>query len=396
MSRLAIVTLQRQIHVLDAAGRERIELTTPMARFPTQGRTPWSMLQKGQEAWSWPTWSPSGKDIAAFAVETSDTETGPARVVTLSLDGVREVELAELDGGAPIYLQWEPQGRALSVLMQQGDELALALLRLDRLGTVRPLEQGVPLFMNWTEGGERLLLHVGRGDGGEGRLLVRDPLGTAEDVLLTGPPGTFCAPVFVDERVVYAVRTADGASRVVSSDLEGNDTHKLLQRRGLVAIVPGPKGMPVIAVSHAPRGEGTPYQGIDIVDVVTGGIRKISNAECMAFFWAPDGQWLLQAVVDADQNCLSWYRVPSTGGPPEALGSFWPTRDVLFYLHFFDQYASSHPIISADGEHIVFAGYPAGGGQADLSQPPRIWVRPVRAGAAEAIAEGNFAVWSPA
>jgi Tol biopolymer transport system component len=154
--------------------------------------------------------------------------------------------------------------------------------------------------------------------------------------------------------------------------------------------------MPLVALSHAPRGVGTPYQGIDLVDVHSGAIRNVSRAECMAFFWSPDGQWILQGVVDADQNCLAWYLVPTAGGEPTPLGSFWPTRDVLFYLHFFDQYASSHPMISADGRHIAFAGYPAGGGQADLSAPPRVWVRAIDGGAAEAIAEGSFAVWSPA
>ena len=40
------------------------------------------------------------------------------------------------------------------------------------------------------------------------------------------------------------------------------------------------------------------------------------------------------------------------------IGTFWPSRDQLFYLHFFEQYSNSHPIVSVDGRMLVFAGHP--------------------------------------
>jgi hypothetical protein len=253
----------------------------------------------------------------------------------------------------------------------------LALLREERLGQVRPLEQGVPLFFNWTPSGDRVLIHVGSKADPTGRLIVRDPLGEGEDVLFDRPPGSFCAPVFCAGRAVYALRRADGASDVVVSDTDGGDPQLLLNRRGLLAIAPAPGGLPWIAVSAAPRGEGTPYRGIDLVHVRSGEVRPVSTADCLAFFWSPRGDYVLYAVVDSDANCLLWHRVSVDGGPPVGLGSFWPTRDILFYLHFFDQYAQSHPIISPDGRWVAFAGYPAGGGQADLSNPPRIYLKDV-------------------
>lgn len=372
-------------------------LTAPVPRAGTdRPAAAWSMLHPVAEAWSWPTWAPDGRALAAFSVEPSDESAGPARVMVLSLDGVQQTEVAQLDESAPVYLQWEPRGRGFAVLAQQAGELALLFLRLDRLGVVRPIETGAPLFLNWTDGGERVLLHVGA-RGGPGRLMVRDPFGGAEDVLLDGEPGTFCAPVWVAGRMVVAFEVPDdeGLSLVVACNIDGSERLPLVRRRGLVAIVPGPPASPFVAISAAPGGEGTPYVGIDVVNVLTGGIRRISERECLAFFWAPTGDWVLQAVVESAENCLSWYRVPLDGGPADPLGSFWPTRDVLFYLHFFDQYASSHPFVSADGRHIAFAGYPAGGGQADLSDGPRIWVRELGGGLAEPVAHGSFAVWSP-
>lgn len=392
MSRLAIVSLQRQIHVMEPDGRVRA-LTAPLPRVP--GSSPWSMLQRNQDAWSWPTWSPDGQQIAAFAVEAGDDRSGPARVVVLSLDGVRQTELAELDGGAPIYLQWHPQGKALTVLLQQGEDLSLALLRHDRLGNVRPLEQGVPLFFNWTPDGARLLIHVGVRGADEGRLVFRDPLGTEADELLDRPPGTFCAPVGVAGRAVYALRDQEGGSEIVVSDLAGHNLNPLLHRRGLVAIVPAPAGLPLVAVSHAPRGEGTPYRGLDVVNVETGAVRNVRKQDGLAFAWSPDGRWLLHAVVESEQNCLRWYRVPVEGGEAEPLASFWPTRDTLFFLHFFDQYAISHPVLSADGRFLAFAGYPAGGGQADLSQSPRVWIHDIEGRRTESLSDGSFCTWAP-
>lgn len=391
MNRLAFVGIDRQVHLSDARGAPPVLLTPAL---PRPGGA-WSMLKGPQDAWSWPTWSPTGEWLAAFAVETSDAQAGPSRVVALSLDGIGQEEWAQVAGAAPIYLQWHPSGGALTVLTQQNQELVLGVLRRDRLGQLRPVEHGVPLFFNWTRDGARLLLHVG-GNEGEGRLLLRDPLGDGEDKLLDRAPGSFCAPVFAGGQAVYAAsRRGEGASDVVASAPDGADARVLARRRGLLALVAGPGDR--VALSAAPRGEGTPYRGIDLLDVRTGEVENLTESDCLAFFWAPSGDWILYARVDAEANCLTWYRAGLDGRLPVALGTFWPTRDLLFYLHFFDQYAGSHSLISADGRFVTFAGYPAGGGQADLSAPPRIWVKDVTEPDRPAfeVGRGSFSVFSP-
>ena len=39
------------------------------------------------------------------------------------------------------------------------------------------------------------------------------------------------------------------------------------------------------------------------------------------------------------------------------IGKFWPTREQLFFLHFFEQFSLSHNILSADGEAFYFSAY---------------------------------------
>lgn len=391
MNPLAFVGVDRQIHLTDEDGRVPVQLTTSLPR--TGGA--WSMLRGAQDAWSWPTWSPDGQWIAAFAVEAGDRESGPSRVLALSVDGIRQEEWADLGSTAPLYAQWAPSGAALAVLLQQDEELLLGVLRRDRLGRLRPVEHGVPLFFNWEAAGDRLMLHVGNPEG-KGRIELRDPFGTGEDALLEPPPGSFCAPVLVGGRAVYAVANrGEGASDVCVSAVDGSDVRVLARRKGLVALVAGPGRQ--IALSAAPRGEGSPYRGIDLLDVDTGEVTNLTESDCLAFFWSPDGRWILYAQVDAAGNCLTWYRADVDHAEPVSLGTFWPTRDLLFYLHFFDQYAGSHSLISPDSRYLAYAGYPAGGGQADLSQPPRVYVKDVRAPAEPPIevGRGSFAVFSP-
>ncbi len=394
MSRIAFVGIDRHIHLVSTDGSGLTQLTSPIGA----GTGAWGLGRKAQEAWSWPTWSHDASWIAAFSVEPGDQQTGPARVRALSVDGIRELEWAELQGSAPVYLQWHRSGDALMVLLQQGEELAMGVLRREHLGRMRTIEHGVPLFFNWAPDGSRLACHIGAPRGGPGRLLLRDPLGVAEDILFDEAGGSFCAPVWCGDLLAYAIRPdGDPLSTVVVSNPDGTGRRALLARRGLLALVAAPDGLPFLAVSHAPRGEGTPYRGIERVDLDTGEVCRVVEDDLLAFFWAPGGEWLLTVQVDKQENCLRCHRVDAETGASTFLVTFWPTRDLLFFLHFFEQYASSHSLLSPDGRYLVYAGYPAGGGQADLSSPPRIYVKdtlhpdvPVTE-----VGRGSFAVYAP-
>ncbi|MBM4393062.1 MAG: PD40 domain-containing protein [Deltaproteobacteria bacterium] len=393
MSRLAWVGNDRQFYTM-RPGRDRdaLPLTSPLPA----GLAGWSPMARPAEAWSWPTWSPDGKWIAGFALEASDDEVGPLRVSVLSVDGVRQERWWESNNAGPIYLQWHPSSTALSVLIQRGEELQLGVIRAGEIGRMRPVESGVPLFFNWTPGGEGVLMHVGDLGRKVGRLVYRDPLGTRDDVVYPRHPGSFCAPVFAGGLAVYAVAD-EACSELIASQPSGSDSRVIDRRGGLLAIAGAPGGEPLVAVSAASGGQGTAYRGIDIFDLRRGTSRRLTDLECLAYFWSPTGDWLLLAQVAAAENCLRWWKVPLHGEPPVDLGTFWPTRDILFYLHFFDQYTQSHPLVSPDGKWLTWAGYPAGGGQADLSQPAQVYVKHVDTPAepAAVVASGAFSVWSP-
>lgn len=464
--KLVYVGIDRQLHLVsdwEGGAPTTVHLTTPPS---------FTLVPSPPESWSWPTWSPDGQWIAAFSVLARDDESGPARVVTTSVDGVRQTEWADLPDAAPLYLQWHPSGQALCALTQVDDDLRLGLIHADNLGTVKSLAEGVPLFFNWTPDGQRLWVHHGERGKAGGSVLIRDPLGDDEDRLYARPPGSFCAPVFCGGRTLIALRpprvsitdeidededddldddrdddldaargtdpeddiddvagdavevdrapddvrgqvaelSEDGedaedddtedaprpvqSSLLVSCDLLGEDEREITTRPGLIALT---VDRDRAALSSATGGEGAPYYGIDIVDVASGATRRISEGPLLAFAWVPGGSSLIVFRVDAPANCMFALLVDAETGRERTLGTFWPTRDLFFWLHFFDQFVDSHPLVSADGQWLTWSGYPAGDGQADLSAPPRVWVRSLvdlDAPAVE-VGRGSFATFAP-
>ncbi|HNC97475.1 MAG TPA: hypothetical protein PKW90_15195, partial [Myxococcota bacterium] len=308
MSRLAYVGTDRRIHLSGARGEDDVCLTAPL---PVPG--PWASLGQGQELWSWPTWSPDGRWIAAFCTESSDEKAGPVRVVALSLDGVHQEEWCSIEEGSPIYLQWHPQQRAIALLLQVEEELELRVVDAGRLGAMPEVEAGVPLFFSWDPTGKGMLIHAGDRKQRSSRLILRDPLGSGEDQLHERAPGNFCAPLFTGGTAIYVLR--DGEDSVLTAGpAEGGGGTEIGRRLGLIGVTVAPTGAARVAWSSAPKGEGSPYQGVELYDLETGRQRQLTDAPCLAWFWSPTGDFLVYIVVDSKNNCLTWYRVDCAGG----------------------------------------------------------------------------------
>ena len=392
--RLAFVGTDHQLHVMEPGAAPPQQVTWPKA-LDAVGR--WGGTSAADGA-SWPCWSPDGRWLACFEV---DGPGGGAAVGVVEVDGVEERIVHQFDGRMPIHLQWSPRGDCLAVLMQHTEALELWLCPVEG-GGARLLATGSPLFFHWTPDGGRLLLHVGDGDDGPPRLELRDAVGAADDQVFRVPPGSFCTPMVAGrgptQRVVYAIRRGL-QTQLVSCDLHGEGLLGLALVDGLAALVVDPTGT-MVAYSSAPAADGSPYQGVSVVEVLGGSPRRLVDAPVLAFFWTPDGQRLVWCQWRAGRNRLAWF---SRGlGPdelPVKLAEFWPTRDQLFQLHFFEQFASSHPMVSPCSQWLVWAGHEGEvGGPRDedvSSRTPR--VRRVRVdgsmSAPEVVAPGSYAVF---
>ena len=80
---------------------------------------------------------------------------------------------------------------------------------------------------------------------------------------------------------------------------------------------------------------------------------------------------------------------PATGETRQLTG-FIPSPDFLTHLQFFDQFAPSHLLWSADSTKLVFAGV------LDSSETPGVWVVDAVGGSPpRRIADGRLAFWVP-
>jgi hypothetical protein len=379
--RIAFVGADGQIHVMLSDGSGAKPVT--FAKVPTS-LSRWGAT-RGRDSCAWPVWSPDGRWIGCFQSPLGEDHGGPALVVAVEADGVEEQALLALEGELPIYAQWSASGERLAVLTQSEDELALAVCSLGDLGARHPVDGGAPLFFAWA--GDRILVHVGTRGTRLGRVVLRDPLGRDEDRLLAEAPGTFCTPLLVEDQALHVE-----AGALWATDVRRGTRRALKSLAGLVAMVARPRHAEV-AIGQAPLAGADPYRGVALLDLA-GGTRPILEEPCLAFFFDPTGERLLYVKArERGQGVTLHVREPS--GDTRPLGRFWPSPNQLFYLQFFEQYCTSHPLVSPDGATAVFSGF-EDPSQAGTDASPRIFAMDLRdeVGLPQVIAEGSFAVWS--
>ena len=398
--RIAFIGLDRQLHVVPVQGGAAARVTWSqkvggLAALPGT-RTP--------DGCTWPCWSPDGRWLAAFRTEV-DGVGAQGCLFVAEVGGVRERELFRQPDEHPIYARWSPDGRNLALLCQHQEELLLYTVDVAS-GRHRLVEHGVPLFFCWTPDGTGLLVHCGAAKG-PGRLVHRVVVGPGEDAVFPVAPGSFCAPVVLPgapPRVLFATAAPGGVSHVCTADLDGERLRHVASLRGLLALVPDPEGRRV-AIGCAPGGEATPYDGIWLADLEGGPLHQISAHANMAFFWADGGRALVYAAAHRASGCVRWYRCrpgaldPSDSVEQELLPS-WPTRDQVFLLHFFDQFAGSHGLLDPDGRWLLVASWPDPAASPDRgpgARTPRILRVDLSLDDPEAVvlAQGSLAIFGP-
>src|SRR5207244_13617159 len=116
----------------------------------------------------------------------------------------------------------------------------------------------------------------------------------------------------------------------------------------------------------------------------------LSQDPLVAFYWSPDATRLAIVGLDTAARTLTWSTVGIDGKTKRALGSFLPSSEFGFELPFFDQYAQSTSVWSADSKRIVYSAQSSGG------QAERLLVMDAEgATPAAAVADGGVGVWSP-
>jgi Tol biopolymer transport system component len=163
-----------------------------------------------------------------------------------------------------------------------------------------------------------------------------------------------------------------------------------------VSFIWSPSGEWLAFATGDPRRPGM-YQGLEVAHPDGTERHRLSPDPVVAFYWSPDSTRLATVGIDTGARALTWTVVSVDGKTRRSLGSFMPSSDFGFQLPFFDQYAQSTSIWSADSKRLAYGVDTAGDRSNGGGQGERVvTVDADGATPASAVANGGLAVWSPA
>ena len=366
---IAYVDLEGRAALVDPAGGERL-----------------AVYDGGLERAQFPAWSSDGNRLAVIV---SDMAGGRVDVVDVAAGG-EPVTAYRRVGRAPIYLSWAPGDRLLAVLANDaGGGLALDLVEVARAldgdaDAVRDFARGAPFYWAWARSGRALLVH-------------QNVLGPARAVGISGvdafelrtrlpAAGAFQAPAFSpsERYLAYASVDQEAGRRVeVVPNPERPDptaTARSLPHRGVAAFAWRP-GREQLAVQGPAVPSPHAFGPVDLLDVASGRVTRLSDDQVVASWWSPDGRWLAtlspvggggertmlvsatgaraiaETAVPAQRRAPALYSLKAIDADTletRLLGAFAPSPLFLAqHLPFFDQYARSHRLWSPDSDALV-------------------------------------------
>ena len=265
--------------------------------------------------YGFPAWSPDGSRLALIAEGPTDTSISivPAHPVPAAPSAPPTL-IYRSAAAPPFYLSWSPDGRKLSFLANEPNEVSLRIAPsdggapVDGSGPGAIIRKGAPLYFDWI-GTDRMLLHVGTG-----------PTAFLGEVGLDGTPAapTLASPgdfrpavISTDSRyLAYARSKLDGPGEVVVTTRDGATGHALTVL-GAAAMVFDPRSDRVAFIAATEPGQtelAFPVGPLRVVDADSGVPRTLIDGSVVAFFWSPDGRALAALLLK-----------PASGGTTAAI-----------------------------------------------------------------------------
>ncbi len=317
---------------------------------------------------SWPCWSPSGE---ALLVSGSGHDADGAQhleIRRVSPDGeASPVTVFQNDSDSPgmiapsipHYMCWSPSGQMAAVVAQSRKGLRLHLVDATRSLPAQALMAGGPLYFAWAPDSRAVAVHLGT------ELLLFDMASRGEtdgsgSTRIARDNPTYRSPVWTlaGDAFLYTTPNSSGGVTLWKSARDGQSREALAPLTGISTLVRAPQS-DLIAVTPL-GGEGPTSPAVLIVEAGSGAVRPIATGPVTALTWAPDGSALFYVSPISGEADMTLMRLDVKSGSRRPLAQFRASGEFATWLGFFDQFAQSHSLVSADGEWIAFAGLLAG------------------------------------
>ncbi len=370
-------------------------------------------ISKGSGFFTWPTWSPDGRQIVfSGVVENSDgkpvttlflydSNTGMSSSIYESAPGFAGL----LADGVVHYPLWSPDGGMLAFIAAT-QERGLTLFIDDLESSEGPeyiLDSG-PLWMSWSSDSTRLIVHRAEAhfvvSADEALRVSRSDFDSLAYRVPAWSPG-------LDE--FNAVKGVSGPVFVLySTPVSDTSSARPLARVGANAAFLWSGGGSYLAVADDVRpilyGNTVlfVYRQLRVLDPDNLGVSVELNENVVSYFWSPDSSKLAYATLVDQSGGMRWNLLDMASGISSPLVEFRPSSDQLTMFQFFDQYAYSHRLWSPDSRYLLFAGtlneaaVTAGFGE-QSNEGSRIFIvdtGPMRS--VQPLTEGVLGFWSPA
>jgi TolB protein len=389
-----------------------IEADGNLAIYDSKGKNPFRLTtdaRPGQRIYQWPTWSTDGR-LAFFGANAD-----PADPYTL-----RAFVAEKVHPNAPIQIAYSSKNEVFTYpYWSTGDDcgagcrtLALLFTPVQHQGLgLRLIQDRAGVFTNQVVGYAAPYYYSFSADGKQ-MIWVRYTqqidlynVASNQTTALPDEPGHFNSPMWSplpnDNRILFGVPSknnpeltdvviADGASRRVI----------LPNQQSPVSFAWSPDARYIASVQNFDR--------IIITEVATG--KQVAQGlpiNVAAYFWSPTSDKVAYVVVNrsdappaarihvngktaAEQATggLTLAVIDVQTGNSESLATFSPTRDYVYMLNFFDQFAHSHRFWSPDGTQITYAAL-------DSKDQPTIYLVDITGKDAPVkVTNGTISVWS--
>jgi len=313
----------------------------------------------GQFRYTFPVWSPEGGSvlfssflIVGNAVSESSLHRADADgngvVVTLAIDPTSQ---SGVGPGVPHFSAWSPLGDRIAFTTSGEFGIGSMLLGSYSGEVPKGIALGAPLYINWAPDGSSILVHQDAG------LYLIQVDGAASGIPRAIGTGSisFNSPSWSPDSQAFAhIETISDETLIVVTNVGDLDTHEIIGDGDTrVGLGWSPDGRN-LAIA---RSSGAAFHTLSIFNFDDAEEQVLHEGEVRAFWWSPDGS-KLAIIEDSSEIDLAhiWSVIDIESGELTPLVTQVTSDQFLFVQVFFDQYAESHYIWSPDSSQIVISG----------------------------------------